>query len=194
MAYMRRRAGGYSGGYIETMDGAGHHVGKWDLLIAHPPCTFLSSAGSTLMFAADHSIKDMHRYNKMVEAKAFFMEFYKAEINMICIENPAPLHIAGLPPYTQIIEPYMFGHPWKKRTCLWLNGLPRLEPTNIVRPTGCWVYQGFGGPGKTNRTKLKETVGVRSAKERSKTFPGIAAAMAEQWGTPGGGYVQMSLF
>jgi len=98
---------------------------------------------------------------------------------MIAVENPAPLKHFGLPKYSQIIEPYQFGHPWKKRTCLWLKGLPLLQGTDLVEPTGCWTVQGGG---RTCRIKLKGSGGARNAKERAKTFPGIARAMAEQWG------------
>ncbi|MBQ1788560.1 MAG: DNA cytosine methyltransferase, partial [Oscillospiraceae bacterium] len=84
-----------------------------------------------------------------------------------------------LPPYSQIIEPYMFGHPWKKRTCLWLKGLPELKATNNVKPEGCWTIMKGG---KSCRVKTICEGGARNAKERARTFPGIARAMAEQWG------------
>lgn len=87
-------------------------------------------------------------------------------------------HYWNLPKYSQIIEPYQFGHPWKKRTCLWLKGLPPLVPTEIVKPTSCWVETN----GRTCRTKLRGEKGARSPKDRAKTFPGIANAMAAQWG------------
>lgn len=129
------------------------------------------------MFNADHSIKDTARYFKMIEAANFFMNFTKANAGRIAIENPVPLKIAGLPPYSQIIEPYYFGDPWKKRTCLWLMGLPLLRPTNEVEPQGYWT--GAHGHDKAKRGMSKE---FRDQKTRSKTFPGIARAMAEQWG------------
>ena len=168
------------GGEVVTMDGKAHEVGKWDLLIAHPPCTYLTSAGSMRLFRVDSNgerwIK-ADRYEKMKEASQFFRRFLGADCEKICVENPAPMKICELPKYSQIVQPYMFGHPYTKRTCLWLIGLPELVETKRVRPTARWVDTGFG---PTTRTSLKGK--KTSAKERSKTFPGIAAAMADQWG------------
>lgn len=165
------------GGIIRTLDDASHKVGRWDLLIAHPPCTYLSAASAIRMFDKNHCVKDEARYSKMIEAANFFMQFTKANADRIAIENPVPLKIANLPPYSQIIEPYYFGEPWKKRTCLWLMGLPKLQPTETVEPQGYWI--GAYGHDKAKRGMLK---GFRDQKTRSKTFPGIARAMAEQWG------------
>lgn len=170
------------GGEIITMDGKSHVIGKWDLLIAHPPCTFLSNAGSMRLIRIDSSGNrwlNFERYQKALNARVFFERFLSADIPYICVENPAPIKLLGLPKYTQIIEPYYFGDPWKKRTCLWLRGLPLLKNTDMVEPLGCWVDA--GKKGRTNRTKLCGLKGVKSAKERSKTFPGIAKAMAQQW-------------
>jgi len=167
---------------FQTVDAQWHQVEKWDLIIAHPPCTYLTSAGSVRLFNKDHTIKDPARYAKGLAAKELFLRFLEgAGCEHIAVENPAPMHIFNLPPYTQIIEPYMFGEPWKKRTCLWLRGLPELRPTNQVEPVACWV-DAHGG--YMSRTKLidKDHKGQHSAKMRSKTFPGIAEAMAEQWG------------
>lgn len=162
-----------------TTEAGGRHMqsGRWDLLIAHPPCTYLSAAGAVRMFRADHTIKDMERFAKMLEAANFFRMFTKANADRIAIENPVPLKCAALPPYTQIIEPYYFGDPWKKRTCLWLMGLPMLQPTEMVEPMGYWI--GANGHDKAKNGMSK---GFRDQKTRSKTFPGIARAMAEQWG------------
>lgn len=168
------------GGQLSTMDGQAHDVGKWDLLIAHPPCTYLTSAGGMRLFHIDRNGKkwiDADRYEKMKRAARFFAQFLSADCKKICVENPSPMKICQLPGYSQIVQPYMFGEPYTKRTCLWLKGLPYLAETNRVEPTARWVDTGFG---RTTRTKLK---GVKtSQKERSKTFPGIARAMAEQWG------------
>ena len=154
-------------------------AGAWDLIIAHPPCTFLSSVGACRLFNPDHTIKDRERERKGWEARSFFMAFMSANCERIAIENPAPLRHFQLPKYDQIIEPYMFGDPWKKRTCLWLKNLPPLNPTDIVEPKGCWTIM-HGG--KTCRVRLTCEGGAKTAKERSKTFPGVAKAMAEQWG------------
>lgn len=164
-----------------TMDGRTHEqVGRWDLLIAHPPCTYLSSVGASRLFNPDHTIKDKAREARGWAARSFFMQFYNADCAHIAIENPAPLRHFKLPGYSQIIEPYWFGDPWKKRTCLWLKGLPYLRPDKEVEPRGCWTIQGGGS---TCRIRLKGPGGAKNAKERSKTFPGIARAMAEQWGS-----------
>lgn len=160
-----------------TMDGTFHEIpGKWDLLIAHPPFTYLSAAGACNLVR--HGKLNHERFQNGLAARDFFFRFYYANCDHICIENPAPMKCFRLPKYTQIIEPYFFGDPWKKRTCLWLIGLPLLEKTNPVEPLGCWVYS----TGRTTRTTLKILKGVRSPKARSKTFPGIAAAFADQWG------------
>lgn len=117
---------------------------------------------------------------KAKKAKNMFIRFLTADVAKICVENPVPGRIHDLPPYSQIIQPYMFGDPWLKRTCLWLKGLPCLMATNIVIPEGKWVETTHHGrdasPGKWERK------GKRNPKDRSKTFPGIARAMAAQWG------------
>lgn len=162
-----------------TMDGEFHEIKSWDIIIAHPPCTYLSSVGASRLFDANHRIKDEQRELNGRKAVDFFKNILYSSAEHICVENPAPLKYWGLPPYDQIIEPYMFGDPWKKRTCLWLKGLPALKPTNIVEPKGCWTIM-HGGV--TCRVKRICEGGAKSAKERSRTFPGIARAMAEQWG------------
>lgn len=164
---------------FKTVDGIEHSIsGKWDMIIGHPPCTYLSSAGSSCLFHSNHTIKNTERCRKGILAKDFFMTILNADCDRIIVENPAPIKFFNLPQYNQIIEPYMFGDPWKKRTCLWIKGVPLLRPTHIVEPTSCWVETN----GRTCRTKLRGAKGARTAKERSKTFPGIARAMADQWG------------
>lgn len=150
---------------------------RWDLIIAHPPCTYLSAASAVRLFDKNHNIKDIDRYMKMQEAARFFKKILRADCDRIAVENPVPLRIAGLPGYSQMIEPYFFGDPWKKRTCLWLRGLPMLYPTDMVEPEGYWI--GAHGHDKAKKGMSK---GFRDQKTRSKTFPGIAHAMAEQWG------------
>lgn len=162
-----------------TTVGGGTHtiVGKWDLLIAFPPCTYLTSASSVRLFTHSGSIKDYGRFEKGKEAAEFFMAFLNADCEKVSVENPTPMKVFKLPRYSQMIEPYEFGHPYRKRTCLWLKGLPKLQPTEIVEPTGYWV-------GGATREKRNNELwhGFRDPKIRSKTFPGIAKAMAEQWG------------
>ena len=109
------------------------------------------------------------------------MNFYNADCDKIAIENPIPTRIYELPKYSQIIQPYEHGHPYSKKTCLWLKNLPELQPTKIITDNIIsWVSGGSkdqnGNPRKQHSTK------IRDAKTRSKTFPGIAKAMAEQWG------------
>ena len=170
------------GGEIVTMDGITHSVGKWDLLIAHPPCTFLSNAGAARLYKKINgkSYVELERLNNGFDAKEFFLKFLNAPINKIAVENPIPSGVYRLPKYSQVIQPYEYGHPYSKKTCLWLKGLPKLEPTEIVKPICSWVS---GGSKKADGT-LRENQGTafRDSKTKSKTFPGIAKAMAEQWG------------
>ena len=166
------------GGQVTTMDGQVHDVGRWDLLIAHPPCTYLSKAGGNRLRIDGFIQQD--RYEKGQKAAEFFLKFLEADIPRIAVENPVPLKIFGLPPYSQIIQPYMFGDEYLKMTCLWLKHLPPLFATDIVVPTSKWVSASDNRAIKRNDAWARS--GRRSQKERSKTFPGIAAAMAEQWG------------
>jgi hypothetical protein len=150
----------------------------WDLMIAHPPCTYLCVPG------AHYLHKQSGRWEKMIVARDFFMHLLLcSKIQRICIENPLPHRYAELPKYSQIIQPWQFGHELSKRTCLWLRGLPMLRPTDIrsnhgERYTRSERQQKMGY-GKTSNSKWYASA---SAKERSRTFPGIAQAMAEQWG------------
>lgn len=143
----------------------------WDLMIAHPPCTYLSYAGTA------HWNKP-GRLEKRLEALSFFAELWLAPINKICIENPLGCASPTIAKYSQIIQPYMFGDPESKRTCLWLKGLPNLIPTNIVRPT---IY-GFTKRGKPIYWSDTYLQSDDRGDKRSVTFPGIAKAMATQWG------------
>ena len=154
---------------------------RWDMIIAHPPCTYLTAAGAVRLFNKDHTIADVERYEKGMEAAEFFRRFYEADCPRIAVENPVPMKCFGLPPYSQIVEPYMFGDPWRKRTCLWLRGLPPLRPTNPVKPLGLWVGSTSSrrDPTINQRYTLHSN---RDQKRRSKTFPGIARAIADQWG------------
>lgn len=146
---------------------------KWDMIIAHPPCTYLSAAGAQRTFPKA-GISDPERFRKGQEAAEFFLALWNADCPRIVVENPVPMKCFGLPPYNQIVHPYMFGHPWYKRTCFWVKGLPPLVPTDLVEPTGYWVQ-------RSGQRAKGITGGHRSQKLRSKTFPGIARAMAEQW-------------
>lgn len=166
------------GGQIVTIDGRPHEVGRWDLIIAHPPCTLLSNAGARHLYKGGQL--NIERYKQGMKAKAFFMAFYNSDCNHICIENPIPSKVYELPQYTQTIQPYMFGHPYTKRTCLWLKGLPKLKSTNEVEPIATWCPSGSYSHKHCEQHKGMFT--TDRARNRSKTFEGIAQAMAEQWG------------
>lgn len=166
------------GRQVTTMDGQTHDVGKWDLMIAHPPCTYLSKAGGNRLRVNGEIQRE--RYDNGLEAADFFRAFLNANVPRIAVENPVPLKIFGLPPYSQIIHPWMFGDEYLKMTCLWLKHLPPLFATDIVVPNSKWVASTDHRKSKKDDAWAKS--GKRSQKDRSKTFPGIAAAMADQWG------------
>lgn len=149
----------------------------WDMIIAFPPCTYLTNAGARHLWK-NHEL-NQERYEKGLEAKEFFMMFYNADCERIAIENPTASRIYELPEKSQVIQPYMFGHPFTKRTQLWLKGLPPLLPTDLVEPERTWCPSGSysGKHGEKHRGVFTKD----RAKNRSKTFPGIAKAMAEQW-------------
>lgn len=151
---------------------------EWDLIIAHPPCTYLSNAGARWLFAGGKLNEE--RYKLGLDGKEFFMEFYNADCKHIAIENPIPSSIYNLPQYTQVIQPYEYGHPYSKKTCLWLKGLPTLKPTNIIEEHNPFVSSGTYSRTHDARYKGASRKGG-SARSRSKTFTGIAQAMAEQW-------------
>lgn len=169
---------------FQTVDGAEHRINEqWDLIIAHPPCTYLSNAGACRLYKKINgkSFIERERFEKGLDGKDFFMRFINADCEKICVENPVPSAIFRLPKHTQTIQPYEYGHPYTKKTYLWLKGLHPLKPTNIVEPKGGWVC------GNSDIWKKQaangEVIGKeKSAKHRSKTFQGIAQAMAEQWG------------
>ena len=153
---------------------------RWDMIIAHPPCTYLTAAGAVRLYNKDGTIKDAERFLRGGKAAEFFQAFLEADCPRIAVENPVPLKRFGLPRYQQIIEPYHFGEPWKKRTCLWLKGIPPLMATELVEPRGLWV----GSTSARRDPTIKQRYELhpnRDQKRRSKTFPGIARAMAEQW-------------
>lgn len=164
--------------WFKTMDGEFHAVEKWDMIIAHPPCTYLSNAGAARLYPKKGQL-NKERYQLGLMAKEFFMNFINADCDKIAVENPIPIRIYDLPQYSQIIQPYEYGHPYSKKTCLWLKNLPKLQPTNIVKPICSWV----SGGSKDTRGNKRNNTGMkfRDSKTRAKTFPGIAKAMAEQW-------------
>lgn len=165
--------------HFRTMNGQWHLIdGKWDMIIAHPPCTYMSKAGARWMYETK-GIINKERLQLALEAKDFFEKIYNAACDRIVIENPTPLKIINLPNPTQIIEPYEYGHPFSKRTCLWIKGLPKLKPTNIIKE-----HKPYCPSNTSNHSKGKggSKGAAHTAKSRSRTFNGIARAMAEQWG------------
>lgn len=165
---------------FQTMNGAEHHIdGRWDMIIGHPPCTYLTNASAVRMRVNGKIVAE--RYAKAMEAKDFFVKILEAECDCIAVENPTPLKLVGLPPYTQAIQPWQFGHPYTKRTCLWLKGIPNLVPTDIITEgITPWVNGGCkDAHGNYRRVQGRRE---RDPKNRAKTFEGIANAMAEQWG------------
>lgn len=166
---------------FQTSDGNRHDLyGKWDLIIAHPPCTYLSNAGARWLYAGGEL--NTERYRKGLEAKEFFMNFLNADCERIAVENPVPSSIYGLPQYSQTVQPYEHGHQNTKKTCLWLKGLDKLKPTNIVDPVRGRKFKQRNGKYRYSCWEMDQKGGKNRAAERSKTFEGIARAMAEQWG------------
>ena len=140
---------------------------KWDLMIAHPPCTHLAVSGARWF---KDGVKPMYLQD---DAANFFMKLIKAPIKRIAVENPVCVMSTRYRKPDQIINPYQFGHPEQKKTCLWLKNLPKLQETNNV-------YQYMMTLPLKERTRI-HWLGSNKSKERSKTYEGIATAMAEQW-------------
>lgn len=143
---------------------------NWDMMIAHPPCTYLCVPGAHYLHTRPN------RWDQMLNAKNLFMSLLTVDINKICIENPVPHKYAKLPQYTQIIHPWQFGQEYSKRTCLWLKNLQPLIPTKIMQNHGDRYYR-LDGSSSNSKWYAKS-----NSHERSRTFTGIAQAMAEQWG------------
>ena len=162
-----------------TVDGKPHAIdGKWDMIIAFPPCTYLSNAGACRLYPQKGHI-DMDRFHKGLEAKEFFIKFLNADCPRIAVENPVSSKVFDMPKHSQEIQPWMFGHPYTKKTRLWLRGLPNLYATDIVAPIGPYCP---AGTGRKDRSKYGAAKRGEDARNRAKTFPGVAKAMAEQWG------------
>lgn len=144
------------------------YSGKYDMMVAHPPCTYLSVAGAGRLYPK--GVLNIERYKKGLIARDFFMKLYNAPIDKVVIENPLHFKIFDLPKYSQIVHPCYFGEPFMKRTCLWIRGLPNLIPTNIVDGVSTKKADWYNKGGKDRQ------------KNRSKFWKGIAEAMARQWG------------
>jgi hypothetical protein len=174
-------------GDFRTADGTQRHVDKWDLLIAHPPCTYLTVSGNRWFSVEKYGDKAIERMEKRKNAADFFMKFANADIEKIAIENPVGAMSRLYRKPDQIIQPYWFGDAVRKGTCLWLKGLPNLLPTGMVKPdlqfSSGKAYSGAAFVVRDDKTgKILRYGDPEVAKQRSKTFHGIARAMAEQWG------------
>jgi hypothetical protein len=161
---------------------------KWDMIIAFPPCTYLSNAGACRLYPKKGQL-NMERYQKGLEAKEFFLKFLNADCPRIAVENPVSSKVFDMPQHTQEIQPYEYQrldddneqicHPYTKKTRLWLKGLPKLIPTSPdAVPVGPYCP---AGTGRKDPTKYGSAKRGEDAKNRAKTFLGIAKAMAEQW-------------
>lgn len=167
---------------FKTMDGEEYEIkGEWDLLIAHPPCTYLTVTGNRWFNVEKYGGKAQERIKNREFAIHFFMKFVNCKCKKIVIENPIGVMNTIYRKPDQIIHPYMFGDKERKSTCLWIKGLKKLEPTNIVKPIIIKYKNGKGtdSPWHMNTIRLNKE---ERAKQRSKTFEGIAKAMADQWG------------
>lgn len=182
-------------GYVKfsTQNGAIQDVvtwSKWDMIIAFPPCTHLAVSGA-------RHFEKKRADGRQREGIEFFAQFLKADCEMVAIENPIgiisgdyiPQHFPDLAEkynlpikQSQIIQPYEYGHNAKKSTCLWLKGLPSLKPTNIVEPDLISYTCKSGKKVTFSRHMVQGFENGERAKSRSKTFEGVAKAMAEQWG------------
>ncbi len=155
---------------FRTCDSVSHTIDKWDLIIAFPPCTYLTKAGASNLYKNGEF--DKQRFEQGQRAAEFFNTILQADCPKICIENPVPMSVFNLPEPTQVIQPFYFGVPVSKMTFLWLKGLPFLCPTKVVEPT--YTFSTY--------PLFKNSFGKYRQKNRSKTFEEIAEAMALSWG------------
>ena len=162
--------------------------GKWDLIICHPPCTYLTNSGNRWFNVERYGKQAEKRWRDRVAGAVFFMRFVAADCDHIVIENPIGIMGTLFRKADQIINPYQYGHPVAKATCLWLKNVPKLIPTDIVEPERIHSggkSGGYSGPSwfvRDENGKILPWNDPRTAKARSKTYSGIANAMADQWG------------
>lgn len=173
---------------LPTDAGGWHYQGSvldiindgWDLMIAHPPCTYLTATGNK-WFKPEYKDRFPDREQKRQEALAFFITLYNAPISRVCIENPVGYVSSMFKKPTQYVQPYEFGEPHSKKTGLWLRGLPPLLPTKMATPVFHTYADGRKDPIWHYQTMSLPP--LERMKARSKTFKGIAEAMANQWGS-----------
>ena len=168
---------------FQTMDGVWHAFDdeKWDLIIAHPPCTYLTVTGNRWFNIEKYGDKARERWKLREEAINFFMAFANADCDHIAIENPVGVMSTNWRKPDQIVQPWWFGDPFEKKTCLWLKGLPLLKKTKEVVPEKRTEF----ASGKSMPAWYAAAANLPAAEHsriRSQTFPGFAEAMAEQWG------------
>jgi site-specific DNA-cytosine methylase len=152
----------------------------WDLIIAFPPCTYLTVTGNRWFNVEKYGDKALKRIEDRKDAIKFFMLFANANADHVAIENPVGIMSTEWRKPNQIINPFQFGDPFEKKTCLWLKGLPEITPTNVVEPGPRKVFKS----GKSHPAWYADALSLSAderSKVRSKTFPGIAEAMAKQW-------------
>jgi hypothetical protein len=187
-AFLRRGHDAMSCDLLPTETPGPHHIGdalellqpgRWDLVIAHPPCTYLSRAGARWLYQGGVINED--RLRRGQEAAAFFLALLNAPAPRVAVENPTPLRVFRLPPPSHHVQPWEYGHPYSKKTLLWLRGLPPLMPT--VSPEENVVPLLPSNTGAGRRAGQSHHITSISAHDSARTFPGIAEAMAEQWGT-----------
>ena len=159
-----------------------HVIEKWDLIIAHPPCTYITVSGNRWFNIDKYGDKAIERKKEREKAAVFFMQFVNSDCEKIAIENPIGYMNTHYRKPDQVVHPYHFGDPVRKATCLWLKGLPILHQTNIVKPDIIGSYSGPAYYVKNEEGKILRWRDPRTAKIRSKTYQGFAKAMAEQWG------------
>ena len=176
---------------FKTLDGIEHKINeKWDMIIAFPPCTYLTVTGNRWFNVELYGDKAIQRYENRKQAVRFFMQFVIADCDRIAIENPVGIMSTEYRKPDQIIQPWMFGHNATKSTCLWLKNLKKLIPTDIVQDKESRKKNQIVSPDgrllsfdtRDENGKIMAWNDPETAKIRSKTFPGIARAMSEQWG------------
>lgn len=173
---------------LEETETSGQHIkgdvldilmDDWDLIIAHPPCTYLTTTGNK-WFRPEYADRFPDRAARREEALEFFVKLYNAPCDKVCIENPIGITSTRFRKPTQIVEPFQFGHATTKRTGLWLRGLPPLVPTKVVEVD--WhVFKSGKRWSKWYYETGNERTPLLKAKARNRTFQGIADAMADQW-------------
>lgn len=163
---------------FRTMDERYHEVEEWDLIIAHPPCTYLTVTWNRWFNIERYGEKARERERE--RAVQFFMAFINAPCEHIAVENPIGYMSTAYRKPEQVIQPYWFGDPIRKSTCLWLKGLPKLTPTDIVEPD-IYYYKAANGRIKSDSRARSQCPKEERSRHRSKTPWGLAKAMAEQW-------------